>query len=635
MSFTNIFGGTVIWPSDVTYLALSLTADTTLEWPLEAATGSDLVARIIDVTPTGEHTITMPPADETGTGQTVLFNNIGPDDVHIVDNASGALLTLAQGEVWQIYLTANATAAGTWRTFQYGASTAQAQAAALAGPGLVAIGSTLGQSMTMSTINTTPYTLAAGDRAQGFVWIGAAGTFNLPATATAGNNWFVNVRNGGTGALTIDPSGAETINDEATLVMNPGDSAVIATDGLEWWTVGLGKQAIFAFDYTTIDLAGLSGTYTLSGAELNRIAYEFTGALAGNIVIEVPATVQQYWVTNSATGFTLALQTVGGSTPVNLASGDQSIFYSNGAEVVLAVTTSGIATPIAIADGGTNATSAANARSNLGAAGNGNNSDITALQGLTAAQVAVTFSSDTNTGYGRGAADTLEGQVGGSRAFQIEGAANGTKNTILGAAAAASMAAAQNCAALGDQALRVATGASNTSVGCNSAFSLTTGTSNTFLGSGCGTGLTTGSNNTLIGASATASSASASNSVTLGNSSISVLRCNQTTISSLSDMRDKNDIEPLPEMWSFVRELTPSCWTWNRRDGSMKGSIGWGFIAQWLQDAEQASGFEVPGLVYEENPDKLEVGPAALIPVLVKVINEMQERLEALEARLG
>ena len=56
---------------------------------------------------------------------------------------------------------------------------------------------------------------------------------------TVGNDWFVSLRNGGTGDLTVTPQGAETINGGASLVLGPGDSATLVTDGLVWFTIGL------------------------------------------------------------------------------------------------------------------------------------------------------------------------------------------------------------------------------------------------------------------------------------------------------------------------------------------------------------------------------------------------------------
>jgi hypothetical protein len=410
MSFTQVFGGTTIYPSDVSYLALALTADETLEWPLERSTDGNLVASIIDITPTGAYAITLPSAMLTGVGQTVLFNNLGPSTVTIKGNAGATLLSLAAGEVWQIYLTDNTTAAGSWRSFKYGASIAQAQASALAGYGIVAIGSTLAQTSTVNSTAITPQSLGAPDRASTYLWIGGLGTFNLPSAVAVGNGWFVNIRNSGTGDLVLDPAGVETINGGLTLTLAPGDSAVVATDGLNWYTIGLGQQAIFAFDYTSISLAGLGNpagvtNYVLSGTELNRIAYTFTGTPLGDINIVVPFTVQQYWVANSLGGsYILSISTLGGTT-AQIAQNARSIYYCTGSQIVKADTSTGLPIPVVIGQGGTGATTATDALTNLGgtavgkgvftaasesaaraailAAASGINGDITSLTGLT------------------------------------------------------------------------------------------------------------------------------------------------------------------------------------------------------------------------------------------------------------
>jgi hypothetical protein len=365
-TYTQIFGGTTIYPSDVSYLALALTADITLEWPLESNVTNAPAARIIDVTPTGAYSIFLPPADQTGTGQTILFNNLGPSTITVKNSVGGTLLSIGQGEQWQIYLTANTTAAGTWRTFRYGASTAQAQASTLAGFGLTATGSTLSQSTPVTLFNSN-YTAGAPDRAKMFVWTGALGILTLPTASSVGSDWFIAVRNGGSGNLTIDPQGLETINGAASLTLTPGDSATAVTDGTSWYTLGLGQSALFAFDYTSINLAGLSGNYTLSGAELNRVAYEFTGALAGNVEIVVPQTTQQYWVANNTTGgsFTLRVRTNPQTPGVFVARGSRAILYSDGSVVVNAETAS-LAVPIAVSDGGTGAITAGQALINLG-----------------------------------------------------------------------------------------------------------------------------------------------------------------------------------------------------------------------------------------------------------------------------
>lgn len=365
-TYQQVFGGNTIYPSDVSYLALSLNADEVLQWPLEANTGDNLTARIIDVTPSGAYSIFMPPADETGLGQTVLFNNLGPATVTVKDNTGNVLASLAQGTQWQLYLIDNSTAAGQWRVFRYGAATAQAQASALAGFGLAATGSTLSQSTPVVLLNTD-YTAGVNDRAKAYVWTGGLGTFTLPSAITVGNDYFLAVRNGGAGDVTVAPQGLETVNDGATLTLQPGDSATLMTDGLNWYTLGLGQDAVFAFDYTSVNVAGQSGDYALSGSELNRIAYQFTGALAGNIEIVVPKTVQQYWVYNNTTGgsYTLRVKTNTQTPGVLVTRGSRAILYCDGANVV-AAETAGLSTPISIADGGTGATNANGALINLG-----------------------------------------------------------------------------------------------------------------------------------------------------------------------------------------------------------------------------------------------------------------------------
>jgi len=364
MSYTQVFGGTNLYPSSVSYLALALTDNVTFEWPLEANAGALVVASIIDVTPTGAYTITMPDATLTAPGQTTLFNNFGPSVVTVLKTGGGVLCSLGAGEQWQVYLSDNATAAGTWQVFRFGAATASAQASSLAGYGLVAVGNTLAQAQQVSLFNST-YTVGLVDRSKAFVWVGSSGTLNLPSASAAGNNFFVNVRNSGSGTLTAAPNGSDLINGAATLVFQPGDSAILMTDGTNWYTVGLGQNAVFAFDYTSVTVSG--STYTLSGAELNRVAYRFVGTLASNIVVRVPNTIQQYWVWNDTTGgsYTLSVGTVAQASPLVIPRGSRGIYYSDGSNVIKADTAS-IALPLAISDGGTGASNASGARTNLG-----------------------------------------------------------------------------------------------------------------------------------------------------------------------------------------------------------------------------------------------------------------------------
>jgi hypothetical protein len=150
-----------------------------------------------------------------------------------------------------------------------------------------------------------------------------------------------------------------------------------------------------------------------------------------------------------------------------------------------------------------------------------------------------------------------------------------------------------------------------------------TGRNNTVAGYNAATTLTTGSNNTLLGYGANSSSATVSNEITLGNSSITALRCN-ATITSLSDARDKTNVEPIPAGLAFISELNPVKFTWAMRDGGKVGIDEFGFIAQELQSAQKSTGIHYPNLVSESNPDKLEASYATLIPSIVKAIQELK-----------
>ena len=61
----------------------------------------------------------------------------------------------------------------------------------------------------------------------------------------------------------------------------------------------------------------------------------------------------------------------------------------------------------------------------------------------------------------------------------------------------------------------------------------------------------------IIGKGASATSTSASNEITLGDANISALRCNVTSITSLSDARDKTNIEPISNASAFIKDLKP------------------------------------------------------------------------------
>jgi hypothetical protein len=212
-------------------------------------------------------------------------------------------------------------------------------------------------------------------------------------------------------------------------------------------------------------------------------------------------------------------------------------------------------------------------------------------------------------------------------------------NTALGHEAlkgGAAGSAASNNVALGAQTLtNILSGTENTAVGRGSGRTLTTGGYNVMLGSGWNPQLTTGNYNTLMGYGASPSSATVSNEITLGMT-VNALRCQQTSISSLSDERDKTNIVDSPYGLDFVNSLKPRQFTWQPRDSAdqRNGKNQVGFIAQELLVSADGQN-ELLDLVYDTNPNKLEAKAGNLIPILTQAIKDLSAKVDALEAKLG
>ena len=368
--YQDVFGGANIYPSEISYSSIALSTNVVLSWPEETSANENLATRIIDVTPASAGlSITLPNANKTGVGNTILFNNRGAETFTVRNAVGTQVVTIAPGTLWQVYLADNSNAAGVWRSLQYGAATSSANASSLAGTGIVAVGTLLSQSVPVTSFNTN-YTAGVNDRAKLFNWTAAAGTLTLPDPTVVGDNWFLYLRNSGTGAVAADPPGLITIDGAVSLSFQPGESAIIVSDGANFYTIGFGQSATFAFDYTVINIPG-TGTYTLTGSELNRVAYRFTGILTGNRTVVVPATIQQYWVDNRTTGaYTLTISPSGGGAGFTVSQNQRAILYCDGTDVLNA-STQGISVPLSIAEGGTGATTAGAALINLGGTSTG------------------------------------------------------------------------------------------------------------------------------------------------------------------------------------------------------------------------------------------------------------------------
>jgi hypothetical protein len=329
--YTSPFTGDVIQPTDVSYASYSISADLTLVWPVNGNISTSVAARIMDITPsTSGLSVFMPPANQVSVGQDAFIKNPSAFTLTIKSSTGATLGTLTAGATRYFYLTNNSTASGTWSNIALGIGTSDPDATTLAGLGLKAIGATLNQSSPTSSV-TEGYTFISSDRAQTKVWGGGAGTANLPVASTIGDDWFFFFKNNGTGTVSLNAQGGNTIDLASSKQFQPNESAMIICTGSAFVTVGYGVSNQFLFQSITKEVT--SGSYTLSTSEATALIQEYVGTLSGAVTVTYPPVVAFYIVSNQTTagGNTLTITTgVGGGATATVAAGNQATLICDG-----------------------------------------------------------------------------------------------------------------------------------------------------------------------------------------------------------------------------------------------------------------------------------------------------------------
>ena len=335
--YVNPYTGSTISPSQVGYESLTISANTTLQWPING-NNSTVVANIIEVTATTTNLrLILPAATQVSTGQSFLIKNVGNTNTFTVYKSDGttSIILIASGISYYIYLTDNTTTNGTWATIQFGASTSVANASSLSGYGLTATGTTLNTTTTPVNYYSTQ-TLPNSVQSQLTTWAGGAGTLTLPSSTAAGASWYTILKNNGTGILTIATQGSDLIDGvNSTMQLQIGESLYLASNGSTGYTSwGYGQSSVFFFTQEQISVTGASATITLTSTQASYTLQNYTGTLSQNTNVVLPPTVQFYIVTNSTSGaYTLTFKITGSGSVVTVPTGTTVGLVTDGTNV--------------------------------------------------------------------------------------------------------------------------------------------------------------------------------------------------------------------------------------------------------------------------------------------------------------
>ena len=336
-TFTSPFTGTVVQPTDVSYYALSFSANQQLYWPQVVNPTQIPASRIMDcIAINSGLSIALPDASQGSLGTDILFRNLGSNAFVVTDFAGLGSVTVGVGKAVYFYLTSNTTTEGTWGNVAFGVGTSYADAATLAGAGLISAGGQLATSQNIVDVTTSPV-INNASRASTFVWNSGAGTFTLPAVGTLTTGWYIGFRNNGTGALAITPTSPALINGVSTITTNPGDSGFIFYDASTsgFVTVGWVAASNVTFTAATYDVdAIVSNTLNLVAyAPIIQTYVAQSGTRTMDLNVILPPITQIYVLVNDTNqvGYNVTFKVQGSSqTPLSVSTGNIVTVLSDG-----------------------------------------------------------------------------------------------------------------------------------------------------------------------------------------------------------------------------------------------------------------------------------------------------------------
>lgn len=173
----------------------------------------------------GAHTITTQPSKQFIAGQYVMVSRQSVPGIRMWGTVTSYNSTT--GEL--VFDAITAAGSGSYNDWQIGLSGEQGEA----GPAARAY---------VSYKNAT-YTVTLADIGNTIDCTGSW-TLSLTAGATLGDGYYVWVRNTGSGTITIDPAGAETVDGAATVTLPAGHYCLLQCNGTSWKTTIVGLTGL-------------------------------------------------------------------------------------------------------------------------------------------------------------------------------------------------------------------------------------------------------------------------------------------------------------------------------------------------------------------------------------------------------
>lgn len=153
----------------------------------------------------------------------------------------------------------------------------------------------------------------------------AALTLSLLAAAGAGQGFYFLVKNESSGNVTIDPSGAETIDGAATYVLYPNDSVIVICNGTTWYTsfavpvAGITTNQISTSGATGVVLKNSAAATVATFGASAATTSVFAGAVTASTTLGVTGIATFSAAANTAKGADIASAT---TTDIGAATGN-------------------------------------------------------------------------------------------------------------------------------------------------------------------------------------------------------------------------------------------------------------------------------------------------------------------------